>query len=224
MHAVKRLALVAFAALVLAGCSGGDAEETPTAGETAPNIVQPGAPGQPSRTLTPEELAEIKPPKHTQADVRFVRGMIHHHAQALRMTALVPKRSSWRDLTLLARRMDVSQESEIEQMRTWLVERDEPAPELHRLHGHAHGDGRVLMPGMLTEKELQRLTAARGARFERLFLEAMIRHHLGALQMAQELYAANGGLEPEVDALARHIESDQEIEIGRMQEMLAERS
>lgn len=119
--------------------------------------------------------------------------------------------------------MDVSQESEIEQMRTWLVERDESAPELHRMRDHAHGDGRVLMPGMLTEKELQRLTAARGARFERLFLESMIRHHRGALQMAQELDAANGGLEPEVDALARHIESDQEIEIGRMQQMLAER-
>ena len=216
-----------LAAIVLAGCSsGGDDEAEPagqTAGETAPNIVQPGAPGQPSRTLTPEELDAIEPLPHTEEDVEFMQGMIHHHAQALRMTALVPKRSTSRDVELLARRIDVSQESEIEQMRTWLLERDEPAPALHRLHGHAHGSGQVLMPGMLTEKELRRLTAAKGARFDRLFLEYMIRHHQGALTMVADLYESGSGQESSVDAFARHVDADQQIEIIRMQQMLAER-
>jgi uncharacterized protein (DUF305 family) len=211
-----------FVAATLAGCSGDSSEETQTVGETAPNIVQPGAPGQPSRTLTPEELAEIEREEHTDADVDFVQGMIHHHAQALRMTALVPKRSDWTDLELLALRMDVSQEAEIEQMEKWLTERGEEAPELHRLHGHAHGGGRKLMPGMLTEVELRQLGRAQGKTFDRLFLELMIRHHRGALQMVSELYEADGGLESEADALARHIDSDQLIEIGRMEEMLAE--
>lgn len=223
MPAVKRVPLLALAALALAGCSGDAAEETQTSGETAPNIVQPGAPGEPSRTLTPEELAEIEPPEHTAADVEFMQGMIHHHAQALRMTGLVPKRSTSRDVTLLAKRMDVSQQAEIEQMRTWLLERDEEAPALHRLHGHAHGSGQVLMPGMLTEKELRRLAAAKGAEFDRLFLEYMIRHHRGALVMVADLYESGGGQEPSADAFARHVDSDQQIEITRMEQMLAER-
>jgi uncharacterized protein (DUF305 family) len=213
-----------LAALAFAGCSGSADEETQPAGETAPNIVQPGAPGQPSRTLTPEELAEIEAPEHTAADVEFMQGMIHHHAQALRMTALVPKRSVSRDVGLLAKRIDLSQEAEIEQMRTWLVERDEPAPELHRPHGHAHGSGQVLMPGMLTEKELRRLAAAKRARFDRLFLEFMIRHHRGALTMVQNLYAEGGGQESSVDAFARHVDADQQIEITRMEQMLAQRT
>ena len=213
-----------LAALALAGCSGDPEPETQTQGETAPNIVQPGAPGEPTRTLTPEELQALEPPTHTEADVGFVQGMIHHHAQALRMTALVPRRSTWDDLHQLALRMDVSQESEIEQMRKWLEARGEPAPELHRLHGHAHGTGKRLMPGMLTEAELWRLEQAKGQAFDRLFLRFMIQHHRGAVQMVEDLYATEGGAEPEVDALARHIDSDQLIEIGRMEEMLAERS
>jgi uncharacterized protein (DUF305 family) len=151
-----------------------------------------------------------------------MQGMIHHHAQALRMTALVPKRSSREDLKLLARRIDVSQESEIEQMSDWLKERGEAAPELHRAHGHAHGGGQVLMPGMLTEPELRELAAASGEAFDRRFLESMIRHHRGALTMVEQLYAGGGGLESAVDAFARHVDADQQIEIARMQELLAE--
>jgi uncharacterized protein (DUF305 family) len=213
---------VMLAALALAGCSGDASDESQVQGETAPNIVQPGAPGEPTRTLTPEELAAIEPPDHTEEDVAFVQGMIHHHAQALRMTALVPKRSAWRDLEQIALRMDASQEAEIEQMQSWLEARDVDAPELHRAHGHAHGLGQGPMPGMLTEAQMKRLTAAKGKAFDRLFLRFMIQHHRGALTMVQDLYAGNGGVEPEVDALARHIDSDQLIEIGRMQGMQAE--
>jgi uncharacterized protein (DUF305 family) len=206
--------------LALCGCSSGDGEAQPA--ETAPNVVQPGAPGEPTRTLTPEELAEIEPPEHTPADVRFMQGMIHHHAQALRMTALVPSRSSDDGLGLLAKRIDLSQVTEIEQMQRWLKERGEAAPVLHRKHGHAHGAGHGLMPGMLTERELKKLGVARGKAFDRLFLESMIRHHQGALQMVTELFVADGGAEPEAGAFARHVDADQEIEIGRMRTMLAE--
>jgi uncharacterized protein (DUF305 family) len=207
-------------ALALVGC-GGDDEPEAVVGETAQNIVQPGAPGQPSRTLSPEELAEIEPTRHTKADVEFVQGMVHHHAQALRMTALVATRSTSEDIELLARRIDASQEAEIAQMRAWLEARGEPAPELHRPHGHAHGAGRKLMPGMLTEAQVARLARARGTAFDRLFLRFMIQHHRGAIVMVEDLYAGDGGVESEVDSLARHIDSDQLIEIARMEQLLA---
>jgi uncharacterized protein (DUF305 family) len=218
-------ALALAAALLLAGCSTGssDSAEGQTTGEAAPNIVQPGAPGEPSRTLSVEELAALEGTEHGDVDVAFMQGMIHHHAQALRMTALVPERSASPQLELLAKRIDVSQEGEIEQMSGWLKDRGESAPELHRIHGHAHGGGQVLMPGMLSEPELKELEAASGEEFDRLFLEFMIRHHEGALTMVEQLYAAGGGLESSADAFARHVDSDQQIEIARMQAMLAAR-
>ena len=225
MRAVKRqgLAVILIAAATLAstGCSSSDDEPNAT-GTPAPNIVQPGAPGEPAQTLTPEELDAIEPQRHTAADVAFMQGMIHHHAQALWMTALVKKRSKSRGITLLARRIDASQVAEISQMQGWLKARGEPAPVLHRLHGHAHGVGARLMPGMLTQSEMNRLEASRGARFDRQFLESMIRHHEGAVQMVNQLFAEDSGAEPEVGAFARHVDADQQLEIARMQRMLGD--
>ncbi len=207
-------------ALLLAGCGDKSGER---AAETAPNIVQPGAPGQGSKTLSADELAELDAPSFVDADVLFMQGMIHHHAQALRMTALVPKRSAGNELPLFAERMDISQKSEIEQMRRWLKDRGQEAPVLHLAHNHAHGIGAgTMMPGMLTEQQLRRLERARGQDFNRLFLTFMIRHHQGALTMVRQLYAASGGAEPESDAFARHVDADQRIEIARMQQLLAE--
>lgn len=223
MRKVNSVAAVLGAA-ALAGCSGGADSSTQAQGETAPNIVQPGAPGEPSRTLSPEELQELEPPAHTDADVDFVQGMIHHHAQALWMTGLVPKRETSDALRALALRMDDSQQFEVEQMRKWLQVRGEPAPELHRIHGHAHGLGLRPMPGMLDRDQVAQLRDAKGEEFERLFLRFMIQHHRGALEMVEQLYAGDGGLEPEIDALARHIDSDQQIEIGRMEQLLRELS
>lgn len=207
-------------AAALAGCGGGSKEAAPSA-ELAPSIVQPGAPGEATRTLSAEELAAVESTPHTSEDVAFMRGMIHHHAQALRLTALVPKHTENRQIRLLARRIDVSQEAEIELMRGWLEERGEPAPELHREHGHAHGDGQALMPGMLTEPELKQLEAAKDAAFDRRFLRSMIRHHRGAVTMVNDLYAGGGGAESAVDGFARHVDSDQGIEIARMELLLA---
>jgi uncharacterized protein (DUF305 family) len=219
-----RWAVLAAAAL-LAGCGGGsdDGEESAApVGQPAPNIVQPGAPGEPTKTLTPEELAQIPATPHTPADVDFMQGMIHHHAQALWMTALVPGHTTNRQVRLLAKRMDSSQQAEIGQMQKWLTARGEPAPKLHRLHGHAHGIGLKPMPGMLTKRQVERLRAARGKAFDRLFLTYMIQHHQGALTMVADLYEADSGNEPEIGVFVRHVDADQGIEIGRMQQMLAQ--
>jgi uncharacterized protein (DUF305 family) len=222
MARVKRhfLLLVALAGMVASsGCSGSDDEQQ---GTPAPNIVQPGAPGEPARTLTPEELDALEPPRHTAEDVDFMQAMIHHHAQALWMTDLVEKRSKSRDIALLARRIELSQESEIAQMRSWLEARGEEAPVVHRLHGHAHGVGARLMPGMLSDYDMNRLEAAKGAAFDRLFLQSMIRHHEGAVTMVNRLFAVNAGAEPEAGAFARHVDADQQLEIARMRRMLAQ--
>jgi uncharacterized protein (DUF305 family) len=139
------------------------------------------------------------------------------------MTGLVPKRTNRRGIVLIARRIDLSLENEIELMRKWLESRDEAAPELHRIDGHAHGVGQgQLMPGMLTEPQLKRLARARGITFDQLFLQAMIYHHAGAVKMVEQLRAGDAGAEPEIDAFARHVDSDQRIEIARMQRLLAE--
>jgi uncharacterized protein (DUF305 family) len=149
--------------------------------------------------------------------------MIHHHAQAIRMTNLVPARSTRRGIKLMARRIDISQVDEISQIRRWLRARGEEAPKLDHAHGRASGaGGGHRMPGMLSEAELTRLAAARGAAFDRLFLTSMIRHHQGALKMVADLYAANGGAEPELGVFVRHVDSDQQIEIARMQKELAQ--
>lgn len=219
-RAVATVMAAAAAAALLAAC-GGDGESLP-AGETAPNIVQPGAPGEASTTLSADELAKIEPPRWTRADVRFMQGMIHHHAQALLMTGLVPARAESDGVKLLARRMEISQEAEIEQMQEWLDSRGQEVPAAHIPHGHAHGPGQPVMPGMLSKEELDRLGAADGAEFDRLFLEFMLRHHEGALTMVEQLYDRGGGQEPEADAFARHVVADQEIEIGRMNGLLAE--
>jgi uncharacterized protein (DUF305 family) len=214
---------IALALLVVAGCGDKSTPEE-VAAETAPNIVQPGAPGQGIKTLSADELEELDAPSFVDADVLFMQGMIHHHAQALRMTALVDKRSTGPELPLLAERMDLSQKTEIEQMQRWLSDRGQRVPVLHAAHGHAHGVGAgTRMPGMLSEQQLRRLQGARGEEFNRLFLTFMIQHHQGALTMVQQLYAAQGGQEPEADAFARHVEADQQIEIARMQQLLAER-
>lgn len=205
-------------AVVLLVSSGADSGEAQTAGAPAADIVQPGAPGQSSRKLSEDDAAKIETPKHTKADVEFMQGMIHHHAQALEMTDFVPDRAVGRDVTLMARRMKLSQQAEIELMEQWLKDRDEEIPGAGE---HEHGHGGELMPGMLTPAEMDRLQAARGRRFNRLFLVSMMGHHRGALTMIRELFDKNGGAESETDAVLRNIDTDQTLEIGRMERVLA---
>jgi uncharacterized protein (DUF305 family) len=219
-----RVMVVAMAALALfAGCGGGgkDNEEQPA--EATPNIVQPGAPGEPSRKLTEEEAAASRETtKHTKADVDFMQHMIHHHWQAILMTKWVPRRSPGPDIPLMAKRMEISQESEIDLMQQWLRQRGIKPNEPGDHGGHDHGTGEDLPPGMLTSRQLGRLWNTKGRAFDRLFLRYMTFHHQGALQMVQELQADGGGAEPELSAFTRHVEADQGIEIARMQDLLAD--
>jgi uncharacterized protein (DUF305 family) len=184
-----------------------------------PPIVQPGAPGASSRVITVEKAVDLSQVRYTAADVRFMQGMIAHHAQALEMTALLPSRSSREDMRLLARRIDVSQADEIKMMQEWLRDRGQNVPSSHAHHAH----GAALMPGMLTAEEMGRLAAATGAAFDRLFLELMIKHHAGALVMVEELFSnAGAGQESEIFAFASDIEADQRMEIERMGALLKE--
>ena len=188
-----------------------------TAGANPP-IIQPGAPGDASRVITAERAANLSRVQHTEADVRFMQGMIGHHGQALEMTALLPSRTSREEMRLLARRIDASQADEIKMMQEWLTTRGARLPDPH---AH-HAAGASLMPGMLTAGEMARLQAASGAEFDRLFLEFMIKHHEGALVMVKELFSTPGaGQEADVFAFASDVDADQRMEIDRMLAMRA---
>jgi uncharacterized protein (DUF305 family) len=182
-------------------------------------IIQPGAPGEAPRLITPREATDLSRVRHTRDDVRFMQGMIGHHAQALEMTALRAARSSSDALRRIALRIELSQVDEIALMEGWLKARGEPLPDRH---AH-HMPGAQLMPGMLTQEEMSKLSAARGAAFDRLFLELMIKHHQGAVVMVDALFATPGaGQEPDIFAFASDIVDDQSIEIARMSAMLQE--
>ncbi|WP_214106888.1 DUF305 domain-containing protein [Acrocarpospora catenulata] len=155
----------------------------------------------------------------TAADVLFMQGMIPHHAQALRMTNLVPSRSKNRDLTLIAQRIQASQEDEINLMRRWLSDRGQTVPDANHDHSVKGGE---LMPGMLTEEQFAELKNATGTDFDRLFVQDMIAHHMGALQMVEKLFNSDGGQETEIFTYASHVDADQRIEINRMQQLLTQ--
>lgn len=184
-----------------------------------PQIIQPGAPGQENRVVSAAAAADQSMVQATADDVKFMQGMIHHHAQALDLTALLFRNSSSDAMKSLARRIDISQTDEIEFMRRWLEVR---GAEIPGEHAH-HMPGAPLMPGMLTPQEMERLAAAKGQEFDRLFLEGMIRHHAGALTMVDELFATPGaGQESEIFTFASDVDADQRMEIARMGAMLKE--
>ena len=185
---------------------------------SGPQVIQPGAPGQQSREVSATKSAVESQLSHTEADTRFMQGMIGHHAQAIEMSALVPTRTARDEMRLLAKRIDVSQADEIKMMQEWLQRRGQKLPDPHAHHQM----GATLMPGMLSQEEMARLEAAKGDEFDRLFLQGMIKHHAGALTMVQELFASPGaGQESEIFAFASDVDADQRMEIDRMGAMLA---
>lgn len=193
-----------FVLVFVAGC-GGAVASTP-AGGPAP---MDGGAAAPAHSMDPEQ---------SDPDVAFMRDMIVHHRQALDMAALVPDRSSNEALKSLALRIDASQKDEIARMRRWLSGKGVEAPDadLHSMH-----HDQALMPGMLTPDEMAELAAARGERFDRLFLEGMIKHHQGALNMVSELTASGGAVrDMQVYTLASQIDADQRAEIARMRRLL----
>lgn len=189
-----------------------------TTGESRPPIVQPGAPGESSRVVAAAQAADLSKVGYTPADVKFMQGMIHHHLQALDMTALLATHTESDDMRKLGLRMELSQSDEIKMMRQWLAARGQEVP---GEHAH-HMPGAPMMPGMLSADEMARLAEAKGAAFDRLFLEGMIKHHTGALVMVDELFATPGaGQDSDIFGFASDVVADQKMEIERMATMLA---
>jgi uncharacterized protein (DUF305 family) len=182
--------------------------------------------------ITPVRASAQKPPSYTAADVRFMQGMIGHHAQALAMTALIPTRSSRQDIRMLGQRIQVSQKDEIAMMQQWLRDRHQQVPARDaqpggqtmagnsmNMPGMAMSD--TLMPGMLTSEQLAELAKTTGDEFDKLFLADMIRHHEGALVMVKSLLGTTGsGQEAEVFRFASEVDTDQRAEIARMNALL----
>jgi uncharacterized protein (DUF305 family) len=190
-----------------------------------PVIVQPGAPGKPTKTLPPSTRAT--PPQWSHADVEFMQGMIMHHSQAVEMTALIPSHTENKELQTLGARISRSQSDEIKFMRRWLAARGEPIsmampgmPDMDK-----SGKPMALMPGMLTPKQMDALRNAKGPEFDKLFLLGMIQHHNGALIMVKDLFDTPGaGQDADVFNFATDVDSGQRAEIRIMQSMLDKKS
>jgi uncharacterized protein (DUF305 family) len=190
-------------------------------GPDAPVVVQPGAPGKPSKTLPPSTKAQLPP--RSQADVEFMQGMIMHHGQAVEMTALIASHTENKNLRALGARISSSQSDEIKFMKRWLAARGESlSMGMAGMSGmDASGGTITLMPGMLTAEQMEALRTAKAAEFDRLFLTGMIQHHNGALTMVKELFdTAGAGQDAEVFNFATDADNTQRAEIKIMQSML----
>jgi len=200
---------VSLAALLLASATGVAAQDV--------SIVQPGPIGAEPRTLSEEEATQLARNGYSPADVAFMQGMIVHHQQAVDMAALVADRTNTPEVLAVARRIDASQEDEIEFMESWLTERGE-LMEMAGM-GHAAHSG---MEGMATPEQLEALAAARGTNFDRYFLELMVRHHQGAITMVNELHNQRGtAADPVMYEFTSEVVNDQNAEIERMNAFLA---
>ncbi|HXD30590.1 MAG TPA: DUF305 domain-containing protein [Pyrinomonadaceae bacterium] len=195
-----------------------------------PVVVQPGAPGKPSRTLPPSTRATLPP--SSPADVQFMQGMIMHHAQAVEMTDLIESNTKNKELRSLGARISHSQSDEIKFMKRWLAARGEPMAEaMHEMAAMPGMDmsshpkeTTELMPGMLTAKQMAALKKAKGDEFDQLFLTGMVQHHNGALIMVKELFdTAGAGQDAELFNFATDVDSGQRAEIRIMQTMLGEK-
>ena len=196
--------------------------------KTEPVVVQPGAPGQPSKTLPVSTRAKLPP--ISSKDVEFMQGMIMHHAQAVEMTALIDSHTTNKDLRLLGSRISHSQSEEIKFMQRWLESRGQPTEmkgmdmDGMDMPGMDMSGHHMLMPGMLTPKQMDALRKADGAEFDRLFLTGMIQHHTGALTMVKDLYdSAGAGQDAELFNFTTDVDSGQRAEIRIMQTMLGEK-
>jgi uncharacterized protein (DUF305 family) len=161
---------------------------------------------------------------YNEADVKFVSGMIPHHAQAVIMAGWAPTHGARKDVAILCEKIVVAQTDEIYFMRNWLRDRGQVVPSATETHhkmvmnGMTHDE---LMPGMLSDEEMAALDKSRGPDFDRLFLTGMIKHHQGAITMVNELFNAYGSMQDDqIYKFASDVFADQSTEITRMQEML----
>jgi uncharacterized protein (DUF305 family) len=204
---MKRQIHALLAAAALAACSAGTTQTPP-----APAPTPAGGPSAVKSNNNP-------------ADVEFMQGMIPHHAQAVVIAAWAPTHGARDDIKRLCERIVVGQADEIRLMQWWLRQKGEDIPaadaKMHKMKmgGTVH---EMLMPGMLNDEQLARLDKARGSEFDRLFLEAMIAHHAGAIAMVDKLFGAQGGANDDlVYKMASDVYADQTTEIRVMEGMLS---
>jgi len=182
-----------------------------------PPILQPGPPGHPTRVLSPQQAIQVSDTSYSADDVRFMQDMIVHHGQAIDMVALVKDRTNRKEIVEIARRIEASQADEMKFMRSWLRERGQPFPTSAPRAPHLHGP----IKGMATHQQMAELAAAKGAAFERLFLERMIAHHEGAVSMAKQLLDRPGSAyDPLLFEFVDEVINDQKAEIKRMQALV----
>jgi uncharacterized protein (DUF305 family) len=199
------------AALLLAASGVVAAQDVP--------IVQPGAPGQQSTTLTAEQAVKLADTRYTADDVTFMRDMIHHHDQAVQLAELVKERTNLPELVAVAGRINASQADEIAFMQNWLRERGESVPDASM---HRGMDMKGTMVGMASSADLARLATLSGAEFDRLFLNLMIVHHDGALKMVDALVRRPGSAyDPVLFEFTSDVKSEQRAEIDRMSALLS---
>ena len=167
---------------------------------------------------------------YTTADIQFMSGMIHHHAQAVKMAGWAASHGASKSLQIYCGRVAMGQTAEIGLMKDWLRDRNQPVPNVDmggmsmsmpgmNMPGMQHT---MMMPGMLTDAQMAQLDSARGVSFDRLFLTDMIQHHRGAITMVEQLFATPGAAQDEiVFKFANDVQADQTTEIDRMEQMLA---
>jgi len=206
----KKSALRAGAAFTLSAALAGAALASP--------IVLPGAPGQPSQTLSPEDAVKITDTSYSPADVSFMQMMIPHHAQALEMADLVEARTNHPDLLNIAGRIKASQSDEISFMEGWLADRGEsPMAHAHHMMSEHH----KMEMGMATDDQMAALAASESVDFDRQFLTLMIRHHEGAVDMVKDLLDKPGSAyDPVLYEFVGDIKNDQAVEIDQMNGLL----
>jgi uncharacterized protein (DUF305 family) len=211
-----RIAITVLA-LAVSGCAAST--------QSAPQPVRPITSGPDALTPAEQARADSGRPPYTRADVKFMQGMIGHHAQAIVMANWAPTHGARADVRVLAERIAVAQKDEIATMQRWLRDRRETVPDAVAHHEHAgmNMPGMPpMMPGMLTAEQFARLDAAHGSAFDRLFLTYMIQHHQGAITMVKELLAAPGaGQDDDVFRFVADVNVDQTTEIDRMRFMLS---
>ncbi|MEU1002687.1 DUF305 domain-containing protein [Streptomyces tibetensis] len=202
--------LVALAVLATGGCDSGP-DRKPAAAD-GPSVIAPGEPGEANRTLSAEEATDRRSENDSpnSADVSYVRMMIEHHAQALVMTELVPRRAESKDVKRIAERIAAGQKPEIEAMKGWLKSYGKPL----KAERHEH----TTMPGMATKAQLKKLRAADGQAFDHLFLTLMTTHHQGAITMATDVKGQGNNIR--VEEMADEVIAQQTSEITRMRNML----
>ncbi|WP_280366838.1 DUF305 domain-containing protein [Nocardia wallacei] len=194
-------------ALLVAGCGGDDSGDTTTA-PSAPATGMSDMPGM--HHGTPSSPTAPTRTDFTDADVTFLQMMYPHHAQAVDMAKLVPGRSQNQQLIALAANVERAQAPEMQQFTELLKAFGKPAP---GAMGHE-------MPGMMSQDEMTALRAATGPEFDRMWLNMMIAHHQGAIDMANTELAQ--GVNPDARNLAQGIVAAQQAEIQQMRAMLGQ--